>query len=107
MRGPYCLRRYGNRSEFLRRYSQKKIETRQRPHVIVGGGDSSRPCSGVRSGNLISKRGTAMLDEPEQSYASSSERSRTAAPQRSSSRSMPTPRHDYGDDFAADYNDEL
>ena len=46
-----------------------------------------------------------MLDEPEQRFASASERARTAAPQRSSSRSLPNARHDYGDDFAGDYND--
>ena len=46
-----------------------------------------------------------MLDGPEQKFAPSSERARTAAPQRSFSRSMPDSRHDYGDDFAGGYKD--
>ncbi|WP_263383942.1 cell division protein FtsQ/DivIB [Granulicella arctica] len=43
-----------------------------------------------------------MLDEPEQDYAPSS--SRSGAPRRASSRTPANPRHDYGEDFAGEYD---
>ena len=58
----------------------------------------------MRSGNLSSKRGTAILDEPEQGYAPNSS-DRSSSPRRSSERTDAKLRRDYSEDFATGYDD--
>jgi cell division protein FtsQ len=53
-------------------------------------GDSSRPCSGVRSENLFSKAGSSVLNAPEERYAS--EPDRDAAPYRRAAAGLQVPR---------------
>jgi cell division protein FtsQ len=61
----------------------------------------SRPCSGLRQSNVVSKRGTAVLDAPEERYASES-----AGPRRVDSANRKF-RRDLSDDFAEPYNDDV
>jgi cell division protein FtsQ len=58
--------------------------------AIMAIGDSSRPCSGVRSENLFSKAGSAVLNAPEERYASGQDRD--AAPYRRAAAGLEVPR---------------
>ncbi len=57
----------------------------------------------MRSGSPITKRGTAILDEPRPEYGSATDRPN--APKRAPSRASANLRHDFSDDFAGDYNE--
>src|ERR1700754_4625808 len=62
----------------------------------------SRPCSGLRHSDMFSKRGTAVLEAPEERYASES-----ARPRRASATPNRKLRRDLSEDFAEPYEDDL
>src|SRR5271168_1098906 len=68
---------------------------------LFSGWRFSRPCSGLRQSNVVSKRGTAVLEAPEERYASDSAGSRRvpASPDRRL-------RRDLSEDFADPYEDD-
>src|ERR1700754_5060851 len=61
----------------------------------------SRPCSGLRHSDMFSKRGTAVLEAPEERYASEA-----AGPRRVSAAPNRKLRRDLSEDFAEPYEDD-
>ena len=64
--------------EFLKGYVLKMIGGDGGCRRLFSGWRFSRPCSGVRQSDVFSKRGTAVLEAPEQKYASESRRAATS-----------------------------
>src|SRR5271168_4887033 len=64
---------------------------------LFSGWRFSRPCSGLRQSNVVSKRGTAVLEAPEERYASESR-----GPRRVSASPDRRLRRDLSEDFADD-----
>jgi cell division protein FtsQ len=68
---------------------------------VFSGRRFSRPCSGVRQSDAFSKRGTAVLEAPEQSYASES-----GGPRRVSASPNRKLRRDFDEELADDFGDD-